>query len=470
MEATSALASKNVSWPPETTVLYPDDAGFTDATTRWNAYGSPDFTSVITPSSEEEVIQVVKIATANKIPFLAMGGRHGYGTTFSKLQDGLALDLSSLKDVKIDKASSTVTVGGGAKIRDVVPLVRDAGYQMPSGACSCTGFVGSTLGAGIGYMSGIFGLVIDALVSVRLVTAKGELVEASEKSNPDLFWGIRGAGANFGIVTSATYKLSKQINGGQVFYADLIFPATFKEQYFNIVEKFENRPAELGFSSAIFWDPASNSTVIMGTFIYTGPETPARELLKPFFDLNPPVARAQQIPFHEIPLNIMNGLIEAACDTKAGIHSIHTLNVRKFSAPTYIKAFDKIDAFYKKYPDARASGLILETFHNGAVSTVPDGATAYPWRDAKGNFMLQMRWPGLDNPLSEIANNFGLELRDDFQATSGYPELSAYVNYAWGDETAEQIYGRNKLPRLIALKKKWDPNNVFGYSNPIPTN
>lgn len=81
-----------------------------------------------------------------------------------------------------------------------------------------------------------------------------------------------------------------------------------------------------------------------------------------------------------------------------------------------------------------------------------------------------MSWEGgVDNPLGKTVDDFARQLRADFLATSGYPELSAYVSYAWGDETPEQIYRRDKLPRLVALKKKWDPSNVFGYSNPLPT-
>ena len=83
--------------------------------------------------------------------------------------------------------------------------------------------------------------------------------------------------------------------------------------------------------------------------------------------------------------------------------------------------------------------------------------------------MLQMTWDGLHDPIGEEVNKFAKGLRDDLVATSGYPELSAYVSYAWGDETPEQMYGRDKLPRLVALKKQWDPENVFRYSNALPT-
>ena len=133
-------------------------------------------------------------------------------------------------------------------------------YAVASGSCSSVGFVGATVGAGIGFFSGVFGLMIDSLLSVKMVTADGDIVEASETSNPDLFWGIRGAGVNYGIITSATYRLHKQANDGQVFYADLIYPASAKEGYFNALQALgANWPAQLGTCNAIFWEPNSNA-------------------------------------------------------------------------------------------------------------------------------------------------------------------------------------------------------------------
>lgn len=102
--------------------------------------------------------------------------------------------------------------------------------------------------------------MIDALVSADLATAKGELVAVSEASNSDLFWALRGAGANFGIVTSATYKLSKKVNGGEVFHAELVFSASQQPDYFKTMEAYQDRmPSQLGFSTALFWDPSTQS-------------------------------------------------------------------------------------------------------------------------------------------------------------------------------------------------------------------
>ncbi|CAJ2509325.1 Uu.00g143510.m01.CDS01 [Anthostomella pinea] len=163
------------------------------------------------------------------------------------------------------------------------------------------------------------------------------------------------------------------------------------------------------------------------------------------------------------------GVTDASCGTTNGLASIHTVNVRQFAPKTYLSVFNKFDSFLKRYPDSRTSALILETFANDAPLAVPDDSTAYPWRDARGNFMIQMRWTGLDNPFGETANAFAKKLRADLVATSGYTDLSVYVSYAHGDETAEQKFGREKLPRLVTLKKEWDPENVFGYCNPLPS-
>ncbi|KAK6200721.1 hypothetical protein LQW54_009602 [Pestalotiopsis sp. IQ-011] len=476
--------SKNASYsqgqgqwpPPGIAVSYPNSTSFVNETTRWNAHGSPMFSESTAPTSPDEVAEIVKAAVASKISFLAMGGRHAYGHMLSALQGGLAIDLSGLNRFSIDTVAKPVTIGGGAKIKEVINPVADAGFQIGLGACNCTGYVGTTLGAGIGYLQGTFGLVIDALVSVDFVTAEREQIIASNTSNPDLFWAIKGAGANFGIVTSATYKLSEPVNSGLVFHAELLYSAEQQEDYFKTMEAFEEqKPAPLGFSSAMFWNATTNShlakTSILSTFIYVGTEEAARSDLAPFFDLNPVVVAAENIPFQHVP-NVVNGVTDASCQTSQGLHSIHTFNVRKWTASAFSSIFTQFDAYLKQYEEARSanSAIIMGTFSAAASTSVPDGSAAYPWRDSAGYIMLQMRWPGLTNSFGETANIFAKKLRDELAATSGYSGLSAYVNYAWGDETLEQIYRKDKLERLVSVKQKWDPTNVFGFSNGIAPN
>ena len=126
----SEAACRAACWPAGSNIVYRGSDAFTEATVRWNAYGSPSYCAAVSPSSAEEVASIVKAANAAKIPSLATGGRHNYGTTLQKLQDGLAIDLSRFNSVTIDKESSTVEIGGGAKLRDVLTPIYEAGYQI----------------------------------------------------------------------------------------------------------------------------------------------------------------------------------------------------------------------------------------------------------------------------------------------------------------------------------------------------
>ncbi|OTA97950.1 hypothetical protein M434DRAFT_391560 [Hypoxylon sp. CO27-5] len=464
----SHFSDKNVPWPADIQVYQPGSDDFTNTILRWSIYEAPKFIASVTPKSEEEVVKIIKVAKASNIPFLATGGRHGYGTTLGKLNGGLAIDLTQINTVDVDKVAGTVTVGAGTKLGDITGPIEEAGFELPVGSCPGVGVIGVTLGAGVGLFQGLFGLMIDSLISVRLITANGDIVEASENANTDLFWAIRGAGANFGIVTSATYKLHKAVNNAQVFTADAVYPASAKSAYFDVLQSFENNMLpELAMATLIVWDANSNATQIVATFIYSGTESAARQVLAPFFELSPPVLRAGSVPYSQVQQTILFGSFTTS--PLGDIHDIFSVNVRKFAAETLKATFDKLDVFYKAHPDGRSSVAVLETFSNRAVAAVPDDTTAYPWRDAKGNFMFQMSWPQLGNPVEEPVNDVARELRQDIVATSGYPELTVYVNYAHGDETLEQIYGKSKLPELARLKKKWDPNNVFKYHHALPT-
>lgn len=123
------------------------------------------------------------------------------------------------------------------------------------GSCACPGAVGASIGGGVGRFQGVFGLLIDQLLSVRIITANGELITASKTEHPDLFWAVRGAGANFGIITSATYNLPRPINNGLVLNADFTFAASKNASYFDLIQKLKGTiPAELSTITITYWN------------------------------------------------------------------------------------------------------------------------------------------------------------------------------------------------------------------------
>jgi FAD/FMN-containing dehydrogenase len=139
--------------------------------------------------------------------------------------------------------------------------------QSALGSCECVGVVGATLGGGISSLQGVRGLLLDALESVRVVTPIGALVTASRTENPDLFWALRGAGSNFGIVTSATYKVFDLTNRGDAMNADFVFPASANRSFFEIMRSFDSSlPKELGITGVAFFNRSSNEVTLLTPF------------------------------------------------------------------------------------------------------------------------------------------------------------------------------------------------------------
>ncbi|KAL4913598.1 hypothetical protein BDW62DRAFT_220572 [Aspergillus aurantiobrunneus] len=452
------------TWSSNTVLSIPGSTQFSNATSRWNVYRAPTYAAALSIGSEDDLVTAVKLATANNIPFLATGGRNGYGSTLANLQQGLALDLSPLDSLSIDAAEGILTVGPGVLIGDVYDPVYNAGYQFPTGVCSCAGLIGITLGAGIGRLQGTYGLTLDALQSARVVTASGEVLEASASSNPDLFWAIRGTGQNFGIVTSATYKLHPLT---QTFTSvDLVFPGHLNDSFFNVLATFD-LSAKWAIVAQIFYDANVGETAIRASCVYHGPRDEALPLLEPILSLGPVYTDITELPWNR--LNAVAGFSGDAATCEPGsIHNIYGVNLRKRSASTWTSVFEMMSMLYQSTPGARTSILTFEAWGNQAVAAVPDEETAYPWRDAEVYVMGDFTWTPGDDSAREQSISAGIKVRETLAATSGYDGLAVYVNYARGDESLVQRYGETKLPKLVELKRKYDPHNVFRFHHPLP--
>lgn len=268
------------------------------------------------------------------------------------------------------------------------------------GSCACPGMVGATIGGGVSRWQGINGLIIDNLLSVRLVTAEGNLIDVSETSNPDLWWAVRGAAANFGIITSATYKLTPAVNNGQVLTADFVLPASSNASYFSLLETFENNmPAELSTISIILYNTTAGEVSpyfpnylvsaltrgqaqILVNWVYIGPEDEGRKLIAPVQNLNPVTEAISVVSYSNLINVALFGLGNSIC---ADVFlKGYAVNYRNLSASTYETIFHKLSDFYIEYPDGRGSSLEMEVFAPEAVELVAPDATAYPWRDTKG--------------------------------------------------------------------------------------
>ncbi|KAI2618201.1 hypothetical protein GGR54DRAFT_189856 [Hypoxylon sp. NC1633] len=469
----SILTNPDNIWAQGTTISFSGSDVFTNATNRWTITDAPTFSAAISPINEEDVVAAVKLATSNGIPLLATGKRHGYTTTLAEMQQGLAIDLTQLSSYVIDKDAGTITLGGSTGIGDIQDAVAEAGFMIQSGSGSCPGYVGLTVGAGVGRYMGYFGLVMDGLISARVVTADAEVLEVSDTQNQDLFWAIRGAGANFGIITSATYKLHKMADNynGQILNADIYFAPNETDQYFKYLESIgRDLPGNVAGIHLTSYNDSVGSAQLLANWVWIGTEEDGREFMSQFLDLNPTSANIQYLPWNKLIGTAAGGFNDILCE-KDQYRNFYTANLLKLDGSTYQETFEKMTEFYNTYPDAHGSFVNLEVFPNQATAAVDHDSTAYPWRDTKAYIQVGILVGDehIDSDAVSNGETLARGLRDSWVKTSGYSEISIYVNYAHGDEELWQKYGRDKLPRLSALKKQWDPTNVFGFNNALPT-
>ena len=248
-------------------VIPPTTANFSaQLQQRWTDYNAPSFNlGAIKPATEQDVQQTVRIATANDLPFFVTGGGHGisdYHHAFNELD----IDLGAFKSVSLTRDRSHLTIGGSVKIQQLIKPLYEAGKELPLGSCACVGVIGSTLGGGIGGLHGHRGLMLDSLQSVRIVTANGDLLQASRSHNQDLFWALRGAGSNFGIVTSATYTLPEISNHGMYMNADFMLPASANVSFFHVMKDFDHAmPSRLAISAGIIYNRIANQVSLLSS-------------------------------------------------------------------------------------------------------------------------------------------------------------------------------------------------------------
>src|SRR5690349_14784034 len=398
-----------------------------------------------------DVIAAVDLAREHGLDLSVRGGMHsgpGYGTN----DDGLVIDMSQMRTVRVDPGNKTAQAGAGATWGDFNYATHAFGLATTGGIISTTGISGLTLGGGIGYLARGCGLTIDNLISADLVTADGKFLTASERENEDLFWGLRGGGGNFGVVTSLEYRLHEvdQVFAGPIFY-NLEDAATvlrmFDEFIQDAPEQFGGFP---GFQIApplpFIPENRHGDTLCLVVVHWAGPIEQAERVLKPFRDVAAVVADGSA----PLPYPALNGAFDALY-------------------PKGLRAYWK-GAFVKELSDAAIAAHIEHgsqvpevtcTMHfypiNGACHRVGANDTAFAYRDATYAMVMLAGWSDPANDAERIK-----WLRDYYEALSPYSEPGGYINFMQDDD-----YGRirdnyrQNYERLVQVKRTYDPDNLF---------
>jgi FAD/FMN-containing dehydrogenase len=433
-------------------VLHPGDEGYGEARTVWNAMIDKYPAMIARCSGAADVMTAVDLAREHDLLLSVKGGGHNFAGT-AVCDDGLMIDLSEMNSVRVDPQARTARVGPGATWADFDHEAQAFGFATTGGLVSTTGVAGLTLGGGQGYLARKHGLTIDNLIGADVVTADGELVRASAEENPDLFWGLRGGGGNFGVVTAFEFELhpvGPEVLGGPVFhpYEDAAEALRFYREF------TADAPDELACYALIvrvppeppFPEPDRGEPSLAFAVCYTGPIDEGRELLAPLREFGDSIVDAvQPIPYAALQQSFDDGSPEG---------------YRWYTKSHYLgglsdDAIDTILEYTNPFPGPLTQ-VALEPM-GGAIGRVEPTATAFPHRDAAYSLGI---WPGWADP--ENDDDLIAWAREFHEAMAPYATDGVYANYLDRDERdrVEAAYGVN-YDRLVNVKNRWDPENRF---------
>lgn len=409
---------------------------------------------IVQPTGVADIRTAVNYARDNKGLLLAVkcGGHSASGQ--STCDRGMMIDLSLFRDVRVDPIAKRAWVTGGSLLGQVDHEAMAYGLVTPLGTVSHTGVGGLVTGGGFGRVARRFGLSVDNLVSVNVVTADGEFRRASATENPDLFWGVRGGGGNFGIVTSFEFRLHPMQR--QVIAGDFVYPIEKAKEALTIFAEYGDDVADdfyLGFVLA--QPPGGRPGVALFNICYSGPESGAEKAFAPIKKLGTPIAdTVTKMDYVAVQKSgdVTDQRAEAAY-LKAGF-------IPKFP-PELVNAI--LEGFAG---DPRRATAVFFQQGGGAIARVPSSATAFAQRDTRANMLCAVNWRHGDDPSAHIAwiKKYWTPLE---RFTDGF-----YINDPDPDHTASVIQANWKQnhARLVAVKNKYDPKNLFRLnSNVIPT-
>jgi FAD/FMN-containing dehydrogenase len=429
------------------TVVRPSDAAFDEDRQIWNMAHQGTPLAIVRAADAGDVATAIGFARRNDFEIAVRSGGHSLAGHSSG--DGvLVIDLRDMRGLHIDPQQRIAWAGAGLTAGEYTAAVAEHGLATPFGDTGSVGLGGITLGGGIGWLARKHGLTIDSLVAVEIVTANGEVQTASETENSDLFWGIRGGGGNFGVVTRFCYRLHpvEEILGGALFLqptADALRA---------LVPIASSAPEEL--TTIAFMMPVPpvpfvpeehhGKLTLMVMFVYAGDPADGQGAIAPFMELGEPFGvAAMPMPYP--------GIYEFTAEASTP-HASTTRSV--FLADLDDASIDEILGALESAP---SGSMIQIRVLGGEMGRVPADATAFPHRDATVLVGVMNAFTDADAVPEAVTWN-----RDLFGALATRA-TGVYVNFLEdeGEARVQQAYGRETFDRLVALKRRFDPANVF---------
>lgn len=439
-------------------VLITSDPDYEKHRHIWNAMVDRHPTAIVQCAAGSDIPASIAWARNNALDLSVRGGGHNIAGS-AVCDGGVMIDLSPMKDVRVDPAQRIAAVEPGATLGDFDRAVQAHGLATPVGINSTTGIAGLTLGGGFGWLTRKYGMTIDSLVAVEMVTADGRTMQASDRENQDLFWAIRGGGGNFGVITRFDFKLYPV--GPEVLAGLIVYPM---DQAWEVLRQYRrftaSAPEELNVWAILRQAPplpflpesVHGQGVLVLAVFFSGDATEGRRLMDPLRHFGDVIGEHIDV--------------QPYCQWQQAFDPLLAPGARNYWKSLNFTAlpdalFDAMIAAAGRLPTAQCEifiGLIA-----GAPNRVAADATAYFHRDAKFVMNVHGRW----NDAAEDAHGVAWA-RDFFSAAKPYASAGGYVNFMTADEEdrVASAYGEN-YPRLKKIKKAYDPGNVFHHNQNI---
>lgn len=429
-------------------LLQPGAADYEAARKVWNGMIDRKPGLIAQCSNARDIALAVSFAAAEGIVLSVKGGGHNVAGN-AVCEGGLMIDLSAMKRIEIDKAGLTAEVEPGVILREFDAATIAEGLATTGGTVSDTGIAGLTLGGGLGYLMGRFGIAADNLLGAEIVTAKGEVIWTDESRHPDLFWAIRGGGGNFGIVSKFKYRLHRF--GPNLVAGMLLYPMDQAKPVMQFYREYIRKCPDEMASYAGFIVLPDGTPVTMILPAWTGAMEEAEKHMAPFRSFGQPIADM----IGEMPYVQLQSILDAAAPT----------GIRRYWKSGYFPELtDQLIDIVLKYLATRPSPLspVLFFHMRGKAARIDNAATAFANRADHWDSDIISQWtdPADDQKNLDWTRSFWHEIAP---MTRG-----VYVNHLDSDDNPRvaQAYGDN-FARLKAIKQTWDPGNLFRMNNNI---
>jgi FAD/FMN-containing dehydrogenase len=430
--------------------LMPGDDAYDGARISFNGILDRRPVAIVSCASTEDVVAAVRAARTLGLPIAIRGG--GHSVAGHSLPDGaLVVSLDRMRNIDVDPERRRARAGGGAQWNDIDAAAFEHGLAVPGGTFGDTGIGGLTLGGGLGWLMPVAGLTCDNLVAAEVVTADGSVVIAGPDGDPELLWALRGGGGNFGVVTEFTYQLTPvaPMWGGHIRY-----PAhAARDVFARVKEVVVAHPRAMMPTFGIGINPAYGPTIgfLVGVVDGSDPAPIDAELRR---DL--PVLEDDLGPKTYLELQALAGILPFGLRHYWKGHFVRELTVDMFESLVLMLSDD----------DVVGEAFILLEGLVGAGKVEPEGGAAFGQRDAAWNASALAIWESPDE--DERAIGWARRVADLIAPAS--LTGGGYVNYSPVDETTDRVkaaYGADRYARLVAVKRRLDPDNVFRFNHNI---